>query len=176
MRLRTLRLIIRPFQLADATAALDYLGDPAVMRFCEPPFDAARTQEWVGRFSAEDAPVHAVTTHAGDLVGHVIFHELGTADIYELGWVLRTDAQGQGYAAEVSRAVLDYGFVRMGLHKVAAETVAANVPARRLLERLGFRQEGLLREHTRLAGEWVDVVWYGLLANQHKPTIGLTTN
>ena len=47
---------------------------------------------------------------------------------------------------------LDYGFVRMGLHKVAAETVAANVPARLLLERLGFRQEGLLREHARLAG------------------------
>lgn len=70
---------------------------------------------------------------------------------------------------------LDYGFVRMGLHKVAAETVAANVPARLLLERLGFRQEGLLREHARLAGEWVDVVWYGLLADQHKPAIGLST-
>jgi RimJ/RimL family protein N-acetyltransferase len=75
----------------------------------------------------------------------------------------------------VSRAVLDYGFVRMGLHKVAEETVAANVPARLLLERLGFRQEGLLREHARLAGEWVDIVWYGLLADRHKPAIGLST-
>jgi RimJ/RimL family protein N-acetyltransferase len=70
---------------------------------------------------------------------------------------------------------LDYGFVRMGLHKVAAETVTTNVQARQLLERLGFRQEGLLGEHTRLAGEWVDVVWYGLLADQHKPAIGLST-
>jgi hypothetical protein len=54
-------------------------------------------------------------------------------------------------------------------------TTASFVPARLLLERLGFRQEGLLREHARLAGEWVDVVWYGLLADQHKPAIGLST-
>ena len=58
------------------------------------------------------------------------------------------------------------GGVHQGLHKVSAECDARNVASARLLERLGFTREGLLRRHTWIKGEWTDDAHYGLLAEE----------
>jgi ribosomal-protein-alanine N-acetyltransferase len=54
---------------------------------------------------------------------------------------------GQGIASEAARAVIDYGFTTMKLHRIQAHTIADNHPVR-LLERLGFRREGTMREYS----------------------------
>jgi RimJ/RimL family protein N-acetyltransferase len=81
----------------------------------------------------------------------------------EIGYTLAPDRQGHGYATEAVRAVLDRLFTVQGLHKVSAECDARNVASIRLLERLGFTREGLLRRHTWIKGEWTDDLLYGLL-------------
>jgi RimJ/RimL family protein N-acetyltransferase len=81
----------------------------------------------------------------------------------EIGYTLAPDRQGHGYATEAVRAVLDRLFTVQGLHKVTAECDARNVASIRLLERLGFTREGLLRRHTWIKGEWTDDLLYGLL-------------
>ncbi|MFC4549128.1 MULTISPECIES: GNAT family N-acetyltransferase [Halorussus] len=81
----------------------------------------------------------------------------------ELGYWLLPEAQGNGYATEAATLVLDYAFETRGLHRVYARIVDFNEASRALAERLGFREEGRLREHVFLNGAYRDTVLYGLL-------------
>lgn len=85
----------------------------------------------------------------------------------EIGYTLAPRRQGHGYATEAVRAVLDHLFRVRGLHKVSAECDARNVASARVLERLGFTREGLLRRHTWTKDEWTDDLIYGLLRTEY---------
>ncbi len=68
--------------------------------------------------------------------------------------------------SEAVRAMLDYGFGRMGLHRVEALPLEENSSSIRLLERLGFRQEGHLRQRIFFDGRRIDQRMYSLLAGE----------
>lgn len=59
---------------------------------------------------------------------------------YEIGWRLREDAWGQGYAREAATASLDFAFDRLGASQVVAITFPPNAPSWKLMERLGMRR------------------------------------
>ena len=60
---------------------------------------------------------------------------------------------GLGIASEAARAVIGYGFTTMKLHRIQAHTIADNHRSVQLLERLGFRREGTLREYSLVVGK-----------------------
>ncbi len=82
----------------------------------------------------------------------------------EIGFTVAAAYQGQGYASEAVRAVLDRLFTVQGVQRVSAECDARNAASARLLERVGFRREGLRPQFTWIKGEWTDDLLYGLLA------------
>ena len=84
----------------------------------------------------------------------------------EIGFTLASERQGQGYATEAVSAVLQGLFERRGLHRVSAECDARNSSSARLLERVGFRQEGRRPDFTWIKGEWTDDLLFGLLADR----------
>ena len=84
----------------------------------------------------------------------------------EMGWALGVEYRGQGYATEAARALMDYGFTSLGLHRIHADTNTDNLASRRIMERLGMRREGLLRGAVYEDGKWVDRTVYGLLADE----------
>jgi [ribosomal protein S5]-alanine N-acetyltransferase len=68
-----------------------------------------------------------------------------------------------GYATEATRAMLAFGFSDLGLHRLWASTVAENTGAWRVLEKLGMKREGELRETTWLRDHWANSVIYAML-------------
>jgi RimJ/RimL family protein N-acetyltransferase len=84
----------------------------------------------------------------------------------DVGCTVATEHQGRGYATEALTAVVGHLLIRRGLHKVSAECDARNIASAALLRRVGFRQEGLRREHTWIKGEWTDDLLFGLLARE----------
>jgi ribosomal-protein-alanine N-acetyltransferase len=88
----------------------------------------------------------------------------------EMGWALGVEYRGQGYATEAARALMDYGFNSMGLHRIHADTSTDNLAAWRIMERLGMRREGLLRGAVYEEGKWVDRYVYGMLADEWRDT------
>lgn len=82
----------------------------------------------------------------------------------EIGFALLPEARGRGLMTRAVSAALDFGFAQMNLHRVEANVDPDNEPSIRLLQRLGFRREGLLRERWLVAGEARDAVLFGLLA------------
>jgi [ribosomal protein S5]-alanine N-acetyltransferase len=170
--LHTERLILREPTPADAPAVLVFRGDPRVQRFNAKPLrDAAAAValiEFLRADSAADARRHWAITANDEVVGliglHTWQHHHRRA---ELGYDMAISHWGQGIASESARAVIDYGFATMELHRIQAQTIADNHRSVRLLERLGFRREGTLREYSLEDDQtFHDSAVYGLLATQ----------
>ena len=105
----------------------------------------------------------------GRIIGDIGVNFAGPGDRQaEIGFSLHPDHWGRGFAGEALRALLDDLFRRHGLHRVIAITGAENERSRALLERLGFRHEGMTiaswweREDKR----WSDEALYALLATE----------
>lgn len=84
----------------------------------------------------------------------------------ELGYWIVPDEQGNGYGSEAAELCLVHAFDELGLHKVWARTVHDNEASRRILEKLGFQHEGVLREHWQGYGRYVDENRFGLLRSE----------
>jgi ribosomal-protein-alanine N-acetyltransferase len=69
----------------------------------------------------------------------------------------------KGYAIEALTALLAHGFAALDLNRVEADIDPRNGASARVLERLGFRHEGLLRERWIVGGQICDTAFYGLL-------------
>lgn len=84
----------------------------------------------------------------------------------ELGYWIEPDEQGNGYATEAADLCLTHAFDQLGLHKVWARTVEDNEGSKRVLEKLGFQQEGVSRDHVFTFGDYADVYRFGLLETE----------
>lgn len=81
----------------------------------------------------------------------------------EVGYVLAREFWGAGYMFEAMSAFVTFGFEQIGLRRIEAEIDPRNGASARLLERLGFVREGLLRQRWERKGEVIDSSLYGLL-------------
>jgi RimJ/RimL family protein N-acetyltransferase len=81
----------------------------------------------------------------------------------ELGYWIGVPYWGQGFATEAARAMLGYGFEGLGLNRIYAHHMTRNPPSGRVLERIGMRREGVLRERVLKWGRFEDVVIYAVL-------------
>jgi RimJ/RimL family protein N-acetyltransferase len=127
---------------------------------------------------ARDAPETGVALAVelkagGELAGHTDL-TLGAPEHRqgELGFVFHPDHQGRGYATEAARAMLALAFATYRLHRVEARAEPRNSASVRVLERLGMRLEGRLRENEWVKGEWQSEVVYGLLAREWREQRG----
>jgi RimJ/RimL family protein N-acetyltransferase len=84
----------------------------------------------------------------------------------ELAYWIAPEQWGNGYATAGSRLLLDYAFDRLNLNKVVARAFDFNEGSRRVIEKLGFTEEGRLRREAFIDGEYVDVYRYGLLESE----------
>jgi [ribosomal protein S5]-alanine N-acetyltransferase len=71
---------------------------------------------------------------------------------------------GRGLATTAVALVCDHAFGAAGLYRLQADIRPENLPSQRLVERLGFRQEGVLRRYLDIDGDWRDHLSYALLA------------
>lgn len=118
----------------------------------------------------DEANVFAVTLRASsELVGACGLHGRQTGATAELGYWIGKPFWGRGYATEAARAVVAYGFDTLGLHRVFAMAYSRNPTSSRVLEKLGMRWEGRLREHIEKWGHFEDADVWGILAGELEP-------
>jgi RimJ/RimL family protein N-acetyltransferase len=85
----------------------------------------------------------------------------------EIGFgIPEVEARGAGYAVEAVRLLVGYLWAGYPAERIASFTEAENIPAQRVLERVGFQREGVLRRATFRDGQWRDMAVYGLLRKE----------
>jgi ribosomal-protein-serine acetyltransferase len=83
-----------------------------------------------------------------------------------IGYWLDREHRGRGLMTEAVRAVVGHAFGQMDLHRLEIHAALENAASRAIAERLGFRQEGTLREAYRVAPDrWLDEALYALLVS-----------
>ncbi len=168
--LNTRRLNLRQLRQADAPALHIALGDENVMTWwSSPPHQSlAETEAYVATNAAlSDGWVcWAITAAADDeALGWVVLIRK-RPDVWEVGYILRRSAWGEGYGREALGAVLNHAFATMGSRRIFADTDPENAASIKLLKSLGFVEEGHLR------GEWEthigvrDSLIFGLLRDE----------
>ena len=80
-----------------------------------------------------------------------------------IGYWLAEEHQGRGLMTRAVEAVTDYAFDELGLNRVEIQVGTGNAKSRAIPERLGFRQEGVLRDYERVGDRYLDIVVYSLL-------------
>lgn len=172
----TSRLRLRAFVPEDLAALCAFEGLPQVMRYLywTDPGPQAVKDRLVRRIACTqiaeegDGLMLAVVRRDTDaLIGHVMLqcvsreHQQG-----ELGYVFDPVHQGQGFATEACRPVLDIAFQQIGLHRVYGNADARNTASIALMRRLGMRQEAHLVQNELVKGEWTDEVVCAVLADE----------
>ena len=115
-----------------------------------------------------DATQHRWMIEADDhIVGTVSLHSInrrmGTA---EVGYLVGDAFRGRGYATAALRQLVELAFVRARFRRLMALIAAENVASQRVIEKVGFVREGLLRQHFLIDGRPVDEIAYGLLCTE----------
>lgn len=169
------RLKLRAYRATDVDGLYAIYCDPRVMRYWSYPAWTERTQaeEYLARVRRERKmnalyPWAVVQKNNDQLIGTcTLFHLRKEHGCTALGYALAHDYWGQGYGSEVVSCVLGYAFDTLKLHRVEVDIDPRNTASCRLVEKFGFRREGLLRACYRVAGEVQDAVLYGLLADEY---------
>jgi ribosomal-protein-serine acetyltransferase len=107
----------------------------------------------------------------GRIVGGAGFHGVDWLNrSSSIGYWLAADAVGRGLMSGAVWALLDHAFGVWDLHRVVVEVVVDNARSRAVPERLGFREEALLREAKLIGGRYEDAVLYAMLASEWSPS------
>jgi ribosomal-protein-alanine N-acetyltransferase len=169
--LRTARLRLRPFADTDADDLFALHGSPHVLRYWDaPPWgDPARAERFISacrEMAAQGTGARLAVDRLSDgaFIGWCGLS--GWSPDYrsaKLGYCYEAAAWGGGYATEAAEALLAWAFDALDLNRVQAETDTRNQASARVLEKLGFAREGMLREDCVVNGEVSDSWVYGLL-------------
>jgi [ribosomal protein S5]-alanine N-acetyltransferase len=169
--LTTPRLTLRLLEEGDADTLFEHFTHPDVTRYLldEEPFTSIeQVRDLIRFFSAPSGKGYnrwgITITVTGQLIGTCGFHQWNRRDRRaEVGYDLHPGFWGHGYMSEALRAAIHYGFTTMDLHRIAAVVHPENTPSVRLLQRLGFRLEGILRDYHRAHGRYHSHDLYSLL-------------
>lgn len=175
--IRTQRLLLRDFVVADFGAIHAYSSDPEVTRFMFfGPRDEADSQDYLQGMLESQAreprfvwELAVVRCSDDRLIGAC---DLTLEDEREgdLGYILARHAWGEGYATEAARAMVDAGFRQLGLERIFATCDVGNVASAHVLEKVGLRREALLKNHKQAKGRWWDSYLYGIAQSEWQQT------
>lgn len=168
--LETERLRLSPLVESDAEHIFPLMDDPEVMAFWDvPEIDDPDVVGGIVKAQVEEMKTgQAVYWSIRTLKDETFVGTCDLSDINrwhrraEVGFMLNRDTWGQGYALEAMRAVVTFA-ASSGLHKLTARTHLGNRRSEAILEKLGFKEEGLLRGHVLREGDRRDCHVYGLL-------------
>jgi ribosomal-protein-alanine N-acetyltransferase len=177
MKLETERLILRDFVEDDWQRVLEYQTNLLYLRYyqwTESDRTPEALQEFVGWFlehQRQEPRIKfqlAITLKSNDLLIGNCGIRRDTPDAIEadIGYELDPKYWDHGYATEAAHAMVDFGFSRFDLHRVWSWCVADNINSVNVLEKLGMRQEGRLREKEYYKGRWWDTLMFAILADE----------
>lgn len=167
---------LRAIEEDDLLQLLAWRNDPEMRRF----FREYRELNMTQQKSWFDAKVNGdPATRMFAIIDLQTDELMGAAGLCYIDWVNRNADFSiymgaddlyidEDYAPDAGRVLLKYGFDELNLHKVWAEIYSIDEPKQRLFYELGFSREGVHRETHWTEGQWVDSLFYGLLARDFK--------
>lgn len=172
--LHTARLTLRPFTLTDAAAVQRLAGarEVASMTAAIPhPYEEGMAEMWInthpGRLADGSGVIYAITlADTDELCGAIELSIKPEHQRAEMGYWIGVPYWGRGYCTEAAAALRDHGFRALGLHRIRAVHMARNPASGRVMQKIGMRHEGTLREHELRWGAFETIECYAILRSE----------
>lgn len=158
---------LRTIEEDDYEKLRDWVNHYDVRRFIgiSKPTNLKQETEFVENELEEENTILLGICLDGELIGDIALEEKENG-VAELGIMIGPEYHGNGYGTEASRLVINHAFEQLRYHKIKTRVAESNEKSTRVWEKLGFQQEGTLREHFFLDGEYRDMKLYGLLEDE----------
>ena len=167
VRIRTERLILRPFELSDVDDVLAYASDPEWSRFLTAPnpYTSEHARDYVDQNISADWEKEAVFAieYAGKVIGSVGLRINSPNSRAELGYAIARTHWNRGLMSEAVQGLVEWGFDHLGLAKISSFADVENIASWRVMEKIGMTREGTLRSHGVIRGVRQDYHYYGIL-------------
>ncbi|MCC5661406.1 GNAT family N-acetyltransferase [Nostoc sp. XA010] len=160
-------------QSSDAIAYVEHLNDPTIHQTTENipyPYTKEHALHWIQRhtdITNQYGKPHllAIRNPQGQLIGSIGIGEIDERHphVAELGYWLASSYWGQGIMTQTVQVFLHYTFIELGLLRLWTRVFEFNWGSRRVLEKNGFKLEGIQRQHLYRDGKLIDDYLYGLL-------------
>lgn len=172
-KIETKRLILRDMTPNDESAFVGMSQDSKYQRFydesdCDPNKYRELTSLFIAQASENPRKSYQLAVEckqSGKLIGTVCLRLEGNQQA-SMGCAFSRGSQGSKFSHEAALALADFGFSRLAVHRIYAETISRNLPAIKLCESLGMRQEAHFREHRFFKEQWWDTVVLAVLRTE----------
>jgi diamine N-acetyltransferase len=139
---------------------IDYYGD------YEPIMEQTTRAEAEKRFEdTSKSAMFIIQKKDGTNIGLIVSFGESSGSI-TIGYAIKPNEQGKGYGTEAVQLMTDYLFLTKMIHRVQANTDPDNKVSQRILEKVGFKKEGVSRKSSFVRGEWRDEYRYGILREE----------
>lgn len=173
--IETDRLIMREINLEDLGALFKIFSSEDVMKYYGMfPIDQLKQAQnlilsFRDGFDEEKSIRWGITLKESQVfIGTCGFHNMQKRSFRaEIGYELSPDHWNKGYVTEAIGAMLEFGFGMMGLNRIEALVYPENTASHRALEKLGFKEEGLLREYAYFREVFQDLVMHSILRREY---------
>lgn len=175
--LNTARLHLRQIQATDADALFSYFSKDEVTEYFDlPTFKTIEEahqliKDWAERYERGNTIRWAICLRDNPeaLIGTCGFHNFSAEHFRgEIGYELHPDYWRKGLMTEAISTIVPFGFEQFNLNRVEAFIDPANVSSRKLLEKVHFSAEGILRDYFFEKGVFVDAEIFALLRKNHQ--------
>lgn len=171
--LTTARLVLRPFELGDASRVRELAGDrdvAATTRLIPHPYPEGMAEAWISTlptgYQAGRGASFAMVLKEGPLIGSIGLMVSQADQHAEMGYWVGKEYWNRGFCTEAAKAVLEYAFETLRLERVFANYMARNLASGRVLAKIGMRIEGCLRRHRGKWGQFEDLMVCGVLRGE----------
>ena len=176
--IETERVRLRPWKFGDVDDVVAYAQDPEWARFLHAiplPYEPHHAEEFLARQFLLDRKEHAAWAVEvdGSAVGGINLRFLHDHRIGEIGYSIAQRLWNRGYVTEAAGAVIDAAFrTYPELVRIRAFADVRNAPSQRVMEKLGMRKEGILRQNRYEREQLVDEAWWGMLRGEWEAARG----
>ena len=166
------RVVLRPPKSSDIDVLYEIASDLESweQRGPEPPYPLTREryEERFGKqLTADGSDASFVVEVDGRVIGRIgLFDFDPLARSAEVGVALHHDSRGRGHGTDAMRVIVGFGFERRHLHRIHLTVLSSNAAAMASYRKVGFVEEGRLRESAWLRGHYEDEVRMGLLRSE----------
>jgi len=168
--LETERLFLKPVAEEDLQELLEMQWDKSLMRFMNfKPLSMENQREWIKSLGRNNMAfsIFLKKDKESELIGLTTLNQIDHVhQRASWGMKLKANLQSKGIGFEASVVLLHYGFSVLNLHKIHGDIILENIANRRMCEKLGAREEGVLIHHYFQHGRFRDVVLVGILRDE----------
>lgn len=165
-------ITLRSLQLSDADHFLTWMSDPEVVMFLSSDsigLSAEEERAWILKAKKSKNGIFlSIDTKEGEHIGIVSLRKISTVHKNaELGITIGNKKYwGQGLGTEAVILICKYGFRKCGLKRIYLNVIAYNTRGINAYKRVGFKKEGVMRQHIFKNGYFHDYICMGLLKNE----------